>query len=404
MRSFQIFGCAVVTLFASTLLGQARDELLSPLDLPAIVRPNDITYLALQPSAEPSPADLPREAVEEVNPIPAPSPGREVPASELLPEMMDVGSCPCQDLSNFDASFVMTDGCCWRPLWTVSADAVVLDNSNTPRAQTLLSNAGGAVFDASNLGVGLEIGPRVSLIRHNVLDLGVDLELNYFGITSWGSQTVFAPAGGPYFLAVDGLNPAVAGLTNATFFYGSKIHSGELSARCEMNPWLTLLAGYRTVRYSEQYHVWSSDPNVHSIATGNALHGGQIGAECRLWEFQNSHLCGVRQMTLDATVKAGAFHNWSDQSSSFTTGGAASTATASRGHTAALIEIGMKFIYPLNAYTDLSIGYQAMWLEGVAVAPDQIQTSNVLGAGTTSVDINGSPFLHGGFFGFTSRF
>jgi hypothetical protein len=41
-------------------------------------------------------------------------------------------------------------------------------------------------------------------------------------------------------------------------------------------------------------------------------------------------------------------------------------------------------------------GFQGMWLEGVALAPGQVPVSNP-GAGTATVNMDGSLFYHGGF-------
>jgi hypothetical protein len=69
-------------------------------------------------------------------------------------------------------------------------------------------------------------------------------------------------------------------------------------------------------------------------------------------------------------------------------------AAASDNHAAFVGELGFTAVYQLSPHWSLRAGYQMLWLEGVAVAAEQVPAIDLL-AGLAAVDTTGSPFYHG---------
>ena len=66
-------------------------------------------------------------------------------------------------------------------------------------------------------------------------------------------------------------------------------------------------------------------------------------------------------------------------------------------NTAFLGEIGLVGVYQLTDTIALRAGYQLMWLDGVALASEQVQASNF--ATGTGADVHGDVFFHGALLG-----
>ena len=66
-------------------------------------------------------------------------------------------------------------------------------------------------------------------------------------------------------------------------------------------------------------------------------------------------------------------------------------------------EAGVVLTYAITQNLALRASYEAMWLEGVALAPEQIGASDFV-AGTASVDTHGGVFYQGGGVGLEYRF
>jgi len=65
-------------------------------------------------------------------------------------------------------------------------------------------------------------------------------------------------------------------------------------------------------------------------------------------------------------------------------------------------ELNLTGIYRLNEIWNLRAGYNAMWISGVALAPNQLDFSGELPAGN-QLSSNGGVFLHGVSCGIEAR-
>ena len=141
------------------------------------------------------------------------------------------------------------------------------------------------------------------------------------------------------------------------------------------------------------WHFWNT-------TTTNNLYGLQIGADGKLFERG--------RFSIDGLVKAGIFDNNAEQTTEISVifkkqrwASASANAAAFAGET------GLQCKYQVTQRLLLKLGYEAMWLQGVALAPGQIQetiaTEHILPPSTVqALGVNsGSNVL---FQGFTAGF
>ena len=120
------------------------------------------------------------------------------------------------------------------------------------------------------------------------------------------------------------------------------------------------------------------------------------------WEFYNMG----GPLTINALCKAGIYGNSATQriqqadSSDPTTN---VTIEANRSQAAFLGETGLVAHYRVNKHLSFRASAEAVWLEGVALAPEQINQTDFI-AGTASIDTHGSIFYYGGGLGAEFKF
>jgi hypothetical protein len=232
---------------------------------------------------------------------------------------------------------------------------------------------------------GWEVGGALNLGRKSAV------ELRYFQIDSWTS-TVASPAAS---IVTFNTNPPLFALGAASLSstYGTDLHSGEINGRYQVRDWLGLLAGYRHLQLSENLLTsvgFTTNAANVSVASDNSLNGGQLGFEVgRVGERLGVQLRGL----------AGVYHNNATADFEVTqTVGPAFGASGETDHTAFAGELQVKGQYRLTENIAVQAGYQLLWLEGVALAPEQLGRTDVI---TQSINLtaSGSPFYHGAFVG-----
>jgi hypothetical protein len=180
---------------------------------------------------------------------------------------------------------------------------------------------------------------------------------------------------------------------------------GGDNTRCQTFEWFV---GFRYLNLREQLHMYGErdqigqdgifreESGVYNIRTNNNLYGAQLGARTRHWG---------RKWGWEATGKAGIFGNDAQQEQyviDYEQFPIRPVTSASTDRVAFVGELNLTGIYRLNEIWNLRAGYNAMWISGVALAPNQLDFSGELPAGN-QLSSNGGVFLHGVSCGIEAR-
>lgn len=299
---------------------------------------------------------------------------------------------------------------CCCPRWSATADFIVLDRlgsasqtlvSTYPPHTPLVPGAGIERLNSNNLNQGFAGGPRLSLTGHG--DRGYDFELLYFQIDGWSSVASIAPnyiPGGPppNWLVFE----APGGFVQLTddpdqsmaWTYATRLYNAELNVRWNPGCRVTVLAGFRWVNLSEDLQgtlppqraapFWDTN-------TRNNLYGFQIGADGKLFERG--------RFSIDGLVKAGIFDDHVDEATMVSIDRIPFRQSASTNHAAFVGETGLQCKYRVTPRLSLQAAYQAIWLQGVALAPGQIAETyshyHPIYIEALGVNCNSSVFFHG---------
>jgi hypothetical protein len=326
---------------------------------------------------------------------------------------------PSQGAGGDDAGF--SQPCC-GPRWTVSAECIIFDRIGTV-PYTLVSKApvpplsgpSTEVLNATDLHQGFAGGPRLGLIHHG--DDDGDLEISYFQIDGWNSYRSIGPtpnnllimtAPGNFFQFQDDvlhLNEQIM-----AWGYTSRLYNAEVNMR--WNPWrrVTVLAGFRWAELREELQGLLTPPGTSGAGpfwdtqTKNNLYGVQIGANARLLERG--------RFSIDGVLKAGVYDNHAEEATSVRMERIQFADSDTTDHFAFLGEIGLQCKYQVTPRLSFTAGYEAMWLEGVALAPGQIAQTYCYSDGipqntyvqAMGLNCNSGVFYHGATVGLTYSF
>jgi hypothetical protein len=183
--------------------------------------------------------------------------------------------------------------------------------------------------------------------------------------------------------------------------YSSDLHSFEANSvccccgcdscgHCRSIEWLS---GWRYLNFNEDFSISSFDDaegtTVYAVDADNHLFGGQIGVRYRQ--------CRGR-WSWESTGKAGLFVNYMEQSQApIIDFPAFMFRDGQEGDDTRLAFVGdlnLTGIYQLTRVWGLRFGYNLIWLEGVALAPDQLDFTNAANSGREVRD-GGGVLLHG---------
>ena len=270
-------------------------------------------------------------------------------------------------------------GCCLSyccPRWTASADFIILNRIGSVN-QTLVekephhtpSAIGVEVLNADDFHPGFDGGPRVDLIRHG--DSGYDLELLYFQIDGWGNPTTIEPDGDLLVFRAPGDFKQTNERRGMEWQYASKLYNAEFNVRWNPCCRVTMLAGFRWLDLRENLlgalepPVFPKESPFWNNTTTNNLYGFQIGADAKIFERG--------RFSIDGLLKTGIFDDNVDESTGVSIFKIVRPTSASTNHAAFVGETGLQCKYQLAKGLLLSAGYEAIWLQGVALAPGQIQ-------------------------------
>jgi hypothetical protein len=201
----------------------------------------------------------------------------------------------------------------------------------------------------------------------------------------------------------------------AQIAYTSSLQSAELNVlrKIPLVPErlsMSLLFGVRYITLGEdlQYDTQSSvvmnppnplmpgtvDNSIH-VTTSNDMVGPQIGA---LFELYTDN-----RWWINTEVKAAVLNNNAAQTTNYTNTinggfppGHPAPATVREDHTAFAGQLSITAVYRWTTHFTTRVGYEALWLEGAALAPDNFTTNvNILRQGPAQLNHDGGVVYHG---------
>lgn len=278
------------------------------------------------------------------------------------------------------------------PHWAVTADALFLYRRGPAAAELMFNQADpGQKLNAAEFDFGVGAGFDVSGICNS--SGGNGIEVRYFGLDPWNStQSVATTPGDP--IQINTVRPLIvqAGSSIAASCR-SDLDNFELNGRRQVNDWMTLLVGFRYLELDERFQAELTAaelPFTYETVTRNRLYGAQFGGQALLWG-------GCGPLSVEGVGKAGIYGNRAAQDSAFGTGVVTLPAQGARGTTAFVGEVGLSASYGFTERFSVRGGYRLLWVDGVALATDQLAASDFLFA--SGINATGDAFYHGAFVG-----
>jgi hypothetical protein len=267
------------------------------------------------------------------------------------------------------------------------------------RNQTLVNSgppggASGPAVSSTDLDFDWQAGPSFLLgYRPTPMDAW---ELSYFGINDWSDRVT--PQGSSFSLPGN-LGLAIGAADSTTVNYTSRIDNAELNYLWHHDcPNLMWLAGFRYFHVGEQLDITSTFTGLgnsdYDVRSANDLFGGQLGARLR---YCCTHFEG------DITAKAGAYDNSVGQQQNVEDLG---ISIRDAGHHEAVWafvgDIGLNGSYYFCKNWSAMAGYNVMWVDGLALAPNQLDFTDNTNSGG-GLNHQGSIFYQGAHVGIGCR-
>jgi hypothetical protein len=331
---------------------------------------------------EPTPADVPVPPAPGGASSAAPSTASPAPTAG---GSMTSGDCGCDSCG--DCCDMGNCGC--GPLWSVRAGALFLDRSD-PERRNLVRGRGigapigvvwGDAFDFGNAA-----GPDITIARW--LDNGTGIEARYFGALEWDSELSFLTPPQWALNVLPQIDEVGVGMIDVE--YVSTLNSTEINWRGGPNQDIGFLIGFRWVELHEELNASADFGAIMGSAgwnTDNHLYGSQIGVLTNL-------LRSGGPFSLNAWGKAGIYGNDADNEFNFDANiGPDINNRTEESQVAFVGDVAAIGTYWFTRSVGISGGYQLLWIDGVALASEQVNvTSSLTGQG---VNTTGDVFYHG---------
>jgi Putative beta barrel porin-7 (BBP7) len=301
-------------------------------------------------------------------------------------------------------------GCLLCPCNYVWAEALILsrDNQAHNRPLVLDLNTNEVLLSTDDLDFDWDGGLRVGYCT--CISDRWRIEFGYLGVFDQSASADVE-------LADSLMLPGDLGLQVNNFFgaddvdvhYSSDLHSFESNlVRCccycdgpNHCQSIELLTGFRYIHFGEEFSLSSFDSQegttVYDVETENNLYGAQIGARYRAcrggWSWETTGKTGIYGNDMEQSQKPLVdFPNFV-----FRPGRSSDESDVSF-----VADLNFTAIYQLTRIWGLRSGYNLIWLEGVALAPEQLDFSNTPNSGKNLAD-GGGVFLHGVNIGLEAR-
>lgn len=331
--------------------------------------------------ASPSPSDLPPPPVEPAEPYAVPGCDAGYSAGPSCDGSYAGPSCG----ADYSDAYCPTSCCC--NLWTFRAEAVLLQRGQ-PEDVALYTPTVGVGYNAQDYVFNYAGGARLTAIRNNVWDSCWDLEVAWLGVHGFHDQLAGVTTG--TYLTTPVINIAAAGTITTDYF--ARIDSGEVNFRRRAYDNVTWLVGFRWFEAAEDLNTdISVGPTFHRVDVNNHLYGIQVGADAILWDRGGP-------WTFNGIAKMGVYGNTADVTTTTNAPGAIAFLQVGDNQTAFVAELGLNGVYQITPQLSGRIGYNLLWLDGVASAPSQLATTDIV-TGIATVNFSDTQFYHGLSFG-----
>jgi hypothetical protein len=272
-----------------------------------------------------------------------------------------------------------------NPLVTASADVVVLQRQ-APHSQAILFDNGlQPLLNASDLGTSSQAGGKCNftLMGNNGWDVMFEgLFMGAFQsqrrVDSSNGVTLFFYQG----VAVDPVD---------TVWSRSGLDSEEFNVRRRLGPNVALLGGLRALQLNEHVNFGQlGDPNTGYFSqTTNGLFGGQLGFEVVAPARGFGRFFG--------SAKYGIYDNRFQVKAQAMSGGSLLHMKSIDNMAATVGDFSAGYEVQMLPCCTLRVGYQALWIQSVALSIDQLNQYDLFsGQGTVH---KGSPLYQGVFVG-----
>jgi hypothetical protein len=300
----------------------------------------------------------------------------------------------------------LTDNCC--PTWEAQVDALFLWQGNIPSRPLFVETATGATaLDANQLYGPAAIAPRYAFIYNR--DQCRAIEVNYFQVWGFNGQQLLGPqldpAGNGAFEQSNLINPQFDSIAGAVVTSSAHIQSFEVNLRRTDGGMIQWISGFRWLEWGEQLNISDAAVQGGGLAGGdiinvntlNSLYGWQWGGDVMLWN-------AGRWLRVNGIGKAGVYYNHQAAQNTFYNdfNNPANTYSGADDTVSFVGETGINASLALTNWLSWRAGYTCFWLGGVATSARQLGLTDV-STGATSVNTNGSVFLHGVTTGLEAR-
>ncbi|MGB9189161.1 MAG: BBP7 family outer membrane beta-barrel protein [Methylovirgula sp.] len=286
-------------------------------------------------------------------------------------------------------------------------------------------------FNSNQFRQGFSAGPKISLTYHG--DSGYGVELSYFNIFDQTATKVIGPDSPADWLVMKA--PGNFWQTQDFPYQGmawsaaTNLYSAEVNGRLDLTSRVTMLAGFRWLQLNDDLQgtltpadreapTWKSTCHAYNLfqiyqcpqggpagnyppfwttSTTNNLYGIQIGVDGKILE--------LGRFSLDGLIKIGLFDDNAEQSTGVSLQKVVHRSQATTNHAAFASEAGLQLKYQLIKGLALKAGYEALWLDGVALAPGQIQeTLTLANVRALGVNCESNVLFQGATFGLEYSF
>jgi len=305
------------------------------------------------------------------------------------------------------------------PRWYFRGEAVWLKRDDGNNRNLAIYNNPGKASDPLNnsfvlatdgFDFHLEPGMRLTLGRY--MTDRTAIEGTYFGTNSWNQSMgtpSFASFNGagplfPYWANTNGVASTTA-FSNANQMIASDqttFDSFELNVRHWIRPTTSILAGFRFMSVHDQFQLAAFDdmnnslPNAMGLYrtwTINDLYGLQVGTEY-------THEFFTHWLFFSIEAKGGAFINAAtERNLVFNTGTTDRQSSGHDGQFAQMVDLNLSFTAVLGDHFTLRTGYAFVFLNGLALATDQLDNNPTMANSGTTIADKGSMTLQGPFIG-----